>query len=70
VESAFVKTPLQRFAGVTFRVLVARRLGICCARAFAAIEARRFDSYERWLDSNDARRGKLTPAERRARRRS
>jgi hypothetical protein len=37
--------------------------------ASAAIEARRFDSYERWLDSNDARRGKLTPAERRARRR-
>jgi hypothetical protein len=37
--------------------------------ALAALEARRFDSYERWLDSNDARRGKLTPAERRARRR-
>jgi hypothetical protein len=32
----------------------------------AAIEARRPDSYKNYLDSNQARRGQLTPAEIRA----
>ena len=32
----------------------------------AAIEARRLDSYENYLDSNQARRGQLTSAEIRA----
>jgi hypothetical protein len=32
----------------------------------AAIEARRLDSYENYLDSNQAHRGQLTPAETRA----
>jgi Homeodomain-like domain/Meiotically up-regulated gene 113 len=39
------------------------------ADSFAQIEARRLDSHRNWLDSNDARRGKLTPAEMRARER-
>jgi hypothetical protein len=39
------------------------------ADSFARIEARRLDSQANWLDSNDARRGKLTPAEIRARER-
>jgi len=34
--------------------------------AFAATEARRLDSSERWLDSNDACRGKPTPDGRKA----
>jgi ribosomal protein L12E/L44/L45/RPP1/RPP2 len=34
--------------------------------ALAAIEARRLESYEDYLDSNQARRGQLTPAEIRA----
>jgi hypothetical protein len=34
--------------------------------SFAAIEARRLDPYENYLDSNQARRGQLTPAETRA----
>ena len=36
------------------------------AESLAAIEARRLDSYENYLDSNQARRGQLTPAEIRA----
>jgi len=36
------------------------------AESLAAIEARRLDSYENYLDSNQARRGQLTPAETRA----
>jgi len=39
------------------------------ADSFARIEARRLDSLASWLDSNDARRGRLTPAEIRARER-
>jgi Helix-turn-helix domain len=39
------------------------------ADAFVKIEARRLDSYANFLDSNDARRGKLSPAEIRARER-
>jgi len=36
------------------------------AESLAAIEARRLDSYENYLDSNQARRGQLPPAEIRA----
>jgi hypothetical protein len=36
------------------------------AESLAAIEARRLDSYEDYIDSNQARRGQLTPAEIRA----
>lgn len=39
------------------------------ADSFAQIEARRLDSYLNWLDSNQARRGELTPAEIRGRER-
>jgi hypothetical protein len=39
------------------------------AASLARIEARRLDSYANFLDSNDARRGKLTPAEIRAHKR-
>ena len=39
------------------------------ADSLAQIEARRFESYAGWLDSNDARRGELTPGEIRARKR-
>jgi hypothetical protein len=39
------------------------------AASLAQIEARRLDSYPSWLDSNRARRGKLTRAEIRARER-
>jgi hypothetical protein len=39
------------------------------AASLAQIEARRLDSYANLLDSNEARRGKLTPAEIRARER-
>jgi hypothetical protein len=39
------------------------------AASLAQIEARRLDSYANFLDSNEARRGKLTPAEIRARER-
>jgi len=31
------------------------------ADSFAQIEARRLDSYTNWLDSNQGRRGELTP---------
>lgn len=33
------------------------------ADSLAQLEARRLDSYASWLDSNQARRGELTPAE-------
>jgi hypothetical protein len=39
------------------------------AASLAQIEARRLGSYANFLDSNDARQGKLTPAEIRARKR-
>jgi hypothetical protein len=39
------------------------------AASLAQIDARRLDSYANWLDSNQARRGKLTRAEIRARER-
>jgi hypothetical protein len=39
------------------------------AASLAQLEARRLDSYANWLDSNQARRGKLTRAEIRARER-